>query len=532
MATPKLKVEMSLDEIMGHGGSKRKRGFRADEVNVAFNESDDVGRLIGEKGATIKRICSESGSFITFSKDNAVGAIRGTKDAIIKALGLISTELGKPGGRSISLNVIVPRGEVGKIIGSKGATVKRLEEESGAKISILAATGGQQQVQISGIPDAVHAVAEYVVTCTDFAALSSQKTDTFDSNGFPNKRPRPSTSAMINCTISFEDASEVSKIIGKGGLTIKKISKDSGTFITFARNNGSGTIKGTKPNVILAIQLIITELKTLSKKVVSIIVFVPKDEVAKIIGKRGATIKKIESESGAAISISGGPVQPVKFTGTVEEVSAAVEQCFKYVDYFSLESDENTSDKSNDDKFGGSFQRNGRGSYRKNDTMNETELTIKVIVEGDKVCGVIGRGGCGIKHIARSSGVTISFTKEKVYVTGTEIAMVKGKTSSVVRAAQLIFERLETLGLESGARANSLTLVIPSSTVGWIVGKGGMTIKKTSEDSNAKFSIEREKVTVSGIEENLITVEGSSSSVQAGLKLLLEQLAACPEKRQ
>jgi len=535
------KLDMSLKDIIGQTGSTKRsrsnwepRGVGYCEVNIAFSKSEDVGRIIGSGGATIKGICVGSGTFITFSKDNQFGTVKGSKESIIKGLGLIAAELAKAEGaaQGISMELVVPQTEVGKIVGRKGATVKRLEEESGAKVSIQSAIGGQQRIHLSGSPEAIHAVAEYIITCVDFTGYTDYKMNSlahFNShhpNEGPFKRPRPTNSSMLECTIALGEAEQVRKIIGHGGTIVKKISKSTSTFITFAKDNKVGTVKGKKENIVQAIQMMISTLEDAATKTVSISVFIPKDEIPKIIGKKGSTIKRFEEETGARISVSSGIIQPVKITGSSEAVTAAVELIFKCVDYFSIKNGIPRRELPN-------FQSSSYGFHSsksffhfkpEDSIMENIETKVKCLVSGEAVGAIIGHGGSGIKHIARSSGVTISFSRDMIYQEGCEVGIVVGKVSSVVRAFELITSKIDTLNNVS----TGITMIVPSANVGWIIGKGGARIKQITQLTKANISINKEKVSISGTEENLISVEGSVTSVQTAVGSLVRSLSQVP----
>jgi len=111
--------------------------------------------VIGKGGAVItamrertqaKVSLSDSGSFFPRTKSRLLkveaSSLEAVADCLAEVLGKLegcaqatpSEELGTPG--SLKLSVVMPRAAVGAIIGKGGATIKKLQETSGAKISV------------------------------------------------------------------------------------------------------------------------------------------------------------------------------------------------------------------------------------------------------------------------------------------------------------------------------------------------------------------------------------------------------------
>eukprot|EP00463_Aulacantha_scolymantha_P002516 TRINITY_DN3262_c0_g1_i1.p1 TRINITY_DN3262_c0_g1~~TRINITY_DN3262_c0_g1_i1.p1 ORF type:complete len:103 (+),score=9.01 TRINITY_DN3262_c0_g1_i1:237-545(+) len=61
------------------------------ECPISLLHADDVSKIIGSAGVTIKRICKDSGTRISFR--GLVGIISGKKESIEKAIQLIGEEL-------------------------------------------------------------------------------------------------------------------------------------------------------------------------------------------------------------------------------------------------------------------------------------------------------------------------------------------------------------------------------------------------------------------------------------------------------
>jgi len=205
------------------------------ECGFALSNSDHVGRLIGTKGETIKSICHETGTYINFSQGNQ-GTVCGKKQSVSNAFERMAIVLAEVDD-SISLDIIIPQTQVGKIVGKKGVTVKKLEQDSGGKISIQKPFAEQQNVSITGTPAAVTHALNYIISVVTFPNLRKSGKRSFSQmGGALGHRPAKRVfgiRGIHECPVSLLDSDSVSKIIGTAGGTIKRICEESATRISF-----------------------------------------------------------------------------------------------------------------------------------------------------------------------------------------------------------------------------------------------------------------------------------------------------------
>jgi rRNA processing protein Krr1/Pno1 len=127
------------------------------ELDVAVQEAD-VGAVVGKGGVTIKQIQAESGASLEiqrgFAGSLSIVKLIGTAQQVAAAKQLVEKcvsrepEL-KAGEVCETLEL---GGAVGLVIGSAGAAVKQLQEETGAKVDILRGCG---TCKVFGAPEAV-----------------------------------------------------------------------------------------------------------------------------------------------------------------------------------------------------------------------------------------------------------------------------------------------------------------------------------------------------------------------------------------
>uniref|UniRef100_UPI00398F693E poly(rC)-binding protein 3-like isoform X4 n=1 Tax=Pristiophorus japonicus TaxID=55135 RepID=UPI00398F693E len=132
-------------------------------------------------------------------------------------------DTGVEGGLNVTLTLrlLMHGKEVGSIIGKKGETVKKMREESGARINISEGNCPERIVTLSGPTNAIF---------TAFAMIT-------------HKLEEDINSAMANSTATSQPpvtlrivipASQCGSLIGKGGCKIKEIRESTGAQVQVA----------------------------------------------------------------------------------------------------------------------------------------------------------------------------------------------------------------------------------------------------------------------------------------------------------
>ena len=89
---------------------------------------------------------------------------------------------------------------------------------------------------------------------------------------------------------------------------------------------------------------------------------------------------------------------------------------------------------------------------------------------------------------------------------------------------KLMKQRLDELG-EPGDVDRQLRIVVPNSTIGMIIGKGGETVEQMKQRSGANILISKKDEVK--IPERVITLVGEVRSNQVALDMILEKVS-CP----
>ncbi|XP_061591926.1 poly(rC)-binding protein 4-like [Cololabis saira] len=191
-------------------------------------------------------------------------------------------EFGEGGlGVTLTLRLLMHGKEVGSIIGKKGETVKRIREESSARVNISEGSCPERIITITGSTDSVFRAFTMITYKLeeDLIALVA--------NGTISSKPPVTLRLVI-------PASQCGSLIGKGGAKIKEIRESTGAQIQVAGDllpnstERGVTISGTQDSVIQCVKLICTVILESPPK--------------------GATIPYRPSPSPAALLIAGNQV--------------------------------------------------------------------------------------------------------------------------------------------------------------------------------------------------------------------------------
>ncbi|XP_054866579.1 poly(rC)-binding protein 2-like isoform X4 [Amphiprion ocellaris] len=154
-------------------------------------------------------------------------------------------------GVTLTLRLLMHGKEVGSIIGKKGETVKRIREESSARINISEGSCPERIITITGPTDCVFRAFTMIAFKLeeDLAALVA--------NGTVTSKPPVTLRLVI-------PASQCGSLIGKGGSKIKEIRETTGAQVQVAGDllpnstEREVTISGSQDAIIQCVKLICT----------------------------------------------------------------------------------------------------------------------------------------------------------------------------------------------------------------------------------------------------------------------------------
>ncbi|XP_039377294.1 poly(rC)-binding protein 3-like isoform X3 [Mauremys reevesii] len=259
------------------------------------------------------------------------------------------------GGLNVTLTIrlLMHGKEVGSIIGKKGETVKKMREESGARINISEGSCPERIVTITGPTDAIFKAFSMIALKFEEDINASMTNSTVTS------KP-PVTLRLV------VPASQCGSLIGKGGSKIKEIRESTGAQVQVAGDmlpnstERAVTISGTPDAIIQCVKQICVVMLESPPKGATIpyrpkpasapIIFAggqvradtilasagnhtvlaqpqPAPLIGCIIGRQGSKINEIRQMSGAQIKIAnateGSAERQVTITGSPANISLA-----------------------------------------------------------------------------------------------------------------------------------------------------------------------------------------------------------------
>lgn len=168
----------------------------------------------------------------------------------------------------------------------------------------------------------------------------------------------------------------------------------------------------------------------------------------------------------------------------------------------------------------------------------EKNAYIRFLVSNAEAGSVIGKGGSTINDFQSQSGARIQLSRNHEFFPGTtdRIIMVSGTHNEILNAMDLILAKfLNEFYVDDGDDVDprsKLKLIVPNSSCGGIIGKGGSTIKSFIEDSQAGIKISPQDSNYLGLNDRLVTLTGTVEEQMRAIDLILSKLAEDPHYAQ
>jgi len=155
-------------------------------------------------------------------------------------------------------------------------------------------------------------------------------------------------------------------------------------------------------------------------------------------------------------------------------------------------------------------QQNGRDAKRSN--RGPKKPTLKILVPNLAVGKLIGKGGANINELESKHGASIEVSPSRDFFPGTNhrTVTVSADVDQITEFAKYLIEEVQEEGSERGSRSQDFSLVITNSAVGFVMGKGGSTIKVIQDDSGAGINICKQNESTSP-GERMVTIPVATS---------------------
>ncbi|XP_069841647.1 RNA-binding protein Nova-2-like [Dendropsophus ebraccatus] len=184
-------------------------------------------------------------------------------------------------------------------------------------------------------------------------------------------------------------------------------------------------------------------------------------------------------------------------------------------------------------------------STKRSNTADDSELFLKVLIPSYAAGSIIGKGGQTIVQLQRETGATIKLSKSKDFYPGTteRVCLVQGTAEALQAVHNFIAEKVREvpqgatktdLGVlipaqnnVSAERAKQAKLIVPNTTAGLIIGKGGSTVRSIMEESGAWVQLSQ-KPAGPNLQERVVTVSGEPNQVQRAIRSIIHKAREDP----
>ncbi|XP_012272043.1 RNA-binding protein Nova-1 isoform X3 [Orussus abietinus] len=173
---------------------------------------------------------------------------------------------------------------------------------------------------------------------------------------------------------------------------------------------------------------------------------------------------------------------------------------------------------------------------------------LKVLVPGVAAGAIIGKGGETIAQLQKDTGARVKMSKSHDFYPGTteRVCLITGSVDAIMAVMDFIMEKIRekpdltsktTVDFDSGKTTAerdkqvlkvTVKILVPNSTAGMIIGKGGNYIKQIKEESGSYVQISQKAKDLS-LQERCITVLGEKDNNRNALLMILAKVADDPQ---
>ncbi|CAG5133941.1 unnamed protein product, partial [Candidula unifasciata] len=173
-------------------------------------------------------------------------------------------------------------------------------------------------------------------------------------------------------------------------------------------------------------------------------------------------------------------------------------------------------------------------------------IHLKILVPSVAAGAIIGKGGETIAQIQKEAGARVKMSKANDFYPGTteRVCLIMGPPDAVRQVNNFIMEKIrekpESIpttptkpddaknNFERHRQVIEVKVLIPNSTAGMIIGKGGSYIKQIKEESGAYVQISQ-KSKEANLPERCITVAGEIDANMKAMDLILQKIVEDPQ---
>ncbi|KFQ23300.1 Insulin-like growth factor 2 mRNA-binding protein 2, partial [Merops nubicus] len=361
----------------------------------------------------------------------------------------------------------------------------------------------------------------------------------------------------------------VGAIIGKEGLTIKNLTKQTQSKVDIHRKENAGTaekpitIHASPEGCSEACRMILHIMQkeadeTKSAEEIPLKILAHNSLVGRLIGKEGRNLKKIEQDTGTKITISPlqdltlyNPERTITVKGSTEACSKAEVEIMKKLreayenDVVAVHQQANLIPGLNLNALGifstglsmlpstpGARGAAAAAPYHPF-AVPEQEV-VNLFIPTQAVGAIIGKKGQHIKQLARFAGASIKIAPAEGPDASERMVIITGPPEAQFKAQGRIFGKLKEENFFNPKEEVKLEahIKVPSFAAGRVIGKGGKTVNELQNLTSAEVIVPRDQ-TPDENEEVVVKIIGhffASQTAQRKIREIVQQVKQQEQK--
>ncbi|XP_037136803.1 insulin-like growth factor 2 mRNA-binding protein 2a isoform X2 [Syngnathus acus] len=366
----------------------------------------------------------------------------------------------------------------------------------------------------------------------------------------------------------------VGAIIGKEGLTIKNVTKQTQSKVDIHRKENAGaaekpiTIHSSPEGCSSACRMILDIMQkeaneTKTPEEIPLKLLAHNSLVGRLIGKEGRNLKKIEEETGTKITISSlqdltiyNPERTITVKGILEALCKAEAEIMKKLreayenDIAAINQQANLIPGLNLNALGifssgmpvlppaagprGSANSVAQAGY--NPFLAPEQEVVYLFIPTQAVGALIGKKGQHIKQLAHFAGASIKIAPAESPDVTERMVIITGTPEAQFKAQGRIFGKLKEENFFSGKEEVKLEthIKVPSTAAGRVIGKGGKTVNELQNLTSAEVIVPRDQ-TPDENDQVFVKISGhffASQTAQRKIREIIQQVKQQEHKHQ
>ncbi|XP_041118685.1 insulin-like growth factor 2 mRNA-binding protein 2 isoform X3 [Polyodon spathula] len=366
----------------------------------------------------------------------------------------------------------------------------------------------------------------------------------------------------------------VGAIIGKEGLTIKNVTKQTQSKVDIHRKENAGaaekpisihsTAEGCSSACCMILEIMQKEAdETKAADEIPLKILAHNSLVGRLIGKEGRNLKKIEQDTGTKITISSlqdltiyNPERTITVKGSIEACCKAEVEIMKKLregyenDIAAINQQTNLIPGLNMNALGifstGLSVLPSASGPRGAATATATgyspflqapeQEVVYLFIPTQAVGALIGKKGQHIKQLARFAGASIKIAPAEGPEASERMVIITGPPEAQFKAQGRIFGKLKEENFFSPKEEVKLEthIKMPSSAAGRVIGKGGKTVNELQNLTSAEVIVPRDQ-TPDENDEVFVKIIGhffASQTAQRKIREIVQQVKQQEQKHQ